>query len=108
VKPKPKHGRDARWISPDIEKLLKENGVEVESNSTEINDDETLRATLMLAAFLTTLLFAISAVCGYRHRQTGRRHRGETSGASPSPRFFSPSGRSPSATALTARPAGSY
>jgi hypothetical protein len=40
VKPKPKHGRGGRWVSPDIEKLLKENGVEVESNSTEINDDE--------------------------------------------------------------------
>ena len=40
VKPKPKHGRGGRWIAPDIEKLLKENGVEVESNSTEINDDE--------------------------------------------------------------------
>ena len=40
VKPKPKKGHDARWISPEIEQLLKEKGVEVESNSTEINDDE--------------------------------------------------------------------
>lgn len=41
VKPKPKHGGGGRWIAPDIEKLLKEKGVEVESNSSgELMDDE--------------------------------------------------------------------
>jgi len=40
VKPKAKHNRGGRWISPDLEKILKEKGVEVDSNSTQIDDDE--------------------------------------------------------------------
>ncbi len=39
VKPKPKKA-GGRWISPDIEKLLKEKGVQVESKASELDDDE--------------------------------------------------------------------
>ena len=35
IKPKPKKKHDGRWISPDIEKTLKENGIEVESQTSE-------------------------------------------------------------------------
>lgn len=40
IKPKPKRS-GGRWISPDIEKLLKEKGVAVESQTaSELADDE--------------------------------------------------------------------
>ena len=40
IKPKPKHG-GGRWISPEIEKLLKDKGVAVESKGAgELADDE--------------------------------------------------------------------
>ena len=40
VKPKKKHGGGGRWISPHIASLLKENGVEVESNTEELPNIE--------------------------------------------------------------------
>jgi len=40
LKPKPKRSSGGRWVSPDIEKLLKDKGVEVESNASELNDDD--------------------------------------------------------------------
>jgi len=40
IKPAPKRGHGGRWISPDIEKILKENGVQVESNSEEAAPDD--------------------------------------------------------------------
>jgi hypothetical protein len=40
IKPKPKKKNAGRWISPDIEQVLKEKGVEVESQNLELEDDE--------------------------------------------------------------------
>ena len=65
VKPDPRTHKDS-WISPDIEKILRESGVKVDSERADAAAGEDSRATRMLAALLTTLLFAISAICGYR------------------------------------------
>lgn len=40
IKPKRKKGGGGQWISPDIEKILKENGVQVESNGTDLGADD--------------------------------------------------------------------
>ena len=40
LKPAPKKKKDDRWVSPDIAKILKESGVEVESTGTDIAPDE--------------------------------------------------------------------
>lgn len=40
VKPMPKKSRGGHWISPEIEKILKESGVAVESKSEEHGPDE--------------------------------------------------------------------
>lgn len=39
IKPERKKG-GGRWVSPEIEKLLKEKGVVIETNSTELADDD--------------------------------------------------------------------
>jgi hypothetical protein len=39
IKPLPKKGKDHRWVSPDIEKLLNEKGVAVEG-SGDLGTDE--------------------------------------------------------------------
>lgn len=39
IKPKARKG-GGRWVSPDIEKMLRDKGIEVESKSLEIDDDE--------------------------------------------------------------------
>ncbi len=39
IKPKRKKG-GGRWISPDIEKLLKEKGIQVETNGADLASDE--------------------------------------------------------------------
>ena len=39
VKPVPKKGK-GRWVAPDIEKVLKEGGIEVEAEDTQIAPDE--------------------------------------------------------------------
>lgn len=40
LKPVPKKKKDDRWVSPEIAKILKESGVEVESTGTDIAPDE--------------------------------------------------------------------
>jgi hypothetical protein len=42
LKPVPKKNKSKRWVSPDIAKILKESGVEVESAGDEggVGDDE--------------------------------------------------------------------
>ena len=40
IKPAAKKDKGGRWISPDIQKILKENGVEVESQNEETAADE--------------------------------------------------------------------
>ena len=40
VKPEPKKGHKGRWISPDLEKILKDGGVQVDTNSEESASDE--------------------------------------------------------------------
>jgi len=41
VKPKPKAKTGGRWVSPEIEEILKKKGVAIESNNTgEIGSDE--------------------------------------------------------------------
>jgi hypothetical protein len=35
IKPAPKHGRKDRWISPDIEKILRESGVKVDADRAD-------------------------------------------------------------------------
>jgi len=40
IKPAPKKGHKGRWISPEIQKILKDSGVEVDSNSEEASPDE--------------------------------------------------------------------
>ncbi len=40
VKPVKKKAGAGRWISPDIEKILKEKGLQVESKSAEVGSDE--------------------------------------------------------------------
>ena len=42
IKPPPKRGHTGRWIAPDIEKILKEGGVEVEGEAVESLPDENL------------------------------------------------------------------
>ena len=40
IKLEPRKHRKQRWVSPDIEKILKENGVQVESNGTDLGADD--------------------------------------------------------------------
>jgi hypothetical protein len=42
LKPIPKKNKSKRWVSPDIAKILKESGVEIESAGDEggVGDDE--------------------------------------------------------------------
>lgn len=39
VKPR-KKSKDGKWVSPDIEKILKESGIQVETAGPEIDSDE--------------------------------------------------------------------
>jgi len=39
VKPVARKGKDKRWVSPDIAKILKESGVEVEDANQPGSDD---------------------------------------------------------------------
>ena len=41
IKPVPKKGHGAgRWVSPEIENILKEKGVTIDNNSTQVANDE--------------------------------------------------------------------
>ena len=40
IKPVKKKKSEGRWVSPEIEKILKESGVEVDSKSSDIGADE--------------------------------------------------------------------
>ena len=40
IKPPPKKGHKGRWIAPDIEKILRESGVEVDAERAEAAADE--------------------------------------------------------------------
>jgi hypothetical protein len=40
VKPERKKGHKQRWVSPEIEKLLKENGVEVDGETKDATAEE--------------------------------------------------------------------
>jgi predicted transcriptional regulator of viral defense system len=39
IKPEPKKKHDGRWVSPEIKEILDENGVQVETHSTETDLD---------------------------------------------------------------------
>ena len=40
VRPSPKKGREGRWVSPDIQKILQEGGVQVDAEATKAATDE--------------------------------------------------------------------
>ena len=40
IKPPPKKGHKGRWVSPDIEKILKDSGVQADTQSEETGSDE--------------------------------------------------------------------
>ena len=40
IKPAPKKGHKGRWVSPDIEKILRESGVQVDVERAEAASDE--------------------------------------------------------------------
>src|ERR1035438_4812549 len=42
IKPQPKKGHKGRWVSPDIEKILKESGVQIDADAepTDAASDE--------------------------------------------------------------------
>jgi len=40
IKPSPKKGHRGRWVSPDIEKILKEGGVQIDGDSEESSAPE--------------------------------------------------------------------
>jgi len=40
IKPLPKKSKNHRWVAPDINKILKESGVEVEGAPSDIANDE--------------------------------------------------------------------
>jgi hypothetical protein len=40
IRPEPRKGRKGRWVSPDIQKILKESGVKVDLEAPEAASDE--------------------------------------------------------------------
>jgi len=40
IKPLPRKGRKGRWVSPDIQKILEEGGVQTDAEQTETLSDE--------------------------------------------------------------------